>query len=93
MEKDLTVALARDAGIEEDEDAAVFEGADQAAKTLLEREHGFRHLVVEEGTASGFFDGLHAGLNDRVGGNGEGEAVDDDATEGFALDIDSLPKT
>ena len=93
LEEDLAVALAGDAGVEEDEDAAVFKGADETAEALLEREDGFWDLVVEEGTAAGFLDGAHARLDDGVGGNGEGEAVDDDATEGFALDVDALPKT
>ena len=93
LKKDLAVALAGDAGIEEDEDAAIFKGADKAAEALLESENGFGNLVVEEGAAAGFFDGAHAGLNDGVGGNGEGEAVDDDATKRFALDVDALPKT
>jgi len=93
LKNDLAVALASDAGIEEDEDAAVFERADKAAEALLKSENGFGDLVVEKRAAAGFFNGAHAGLDDGVGGNGERETVDDDATEGFSLDVDSLPKT
>ena len=93
LQEDLAVALARDAGIKEYQDSAIFKRADEAAEALLESENGFGDLVVEEGTAAGFFDGAHTGLDDRVGGNGEREAVNDDATEGFALDVDALPKT
>jgi hypothetical protein len=39
-EKGLAVSLPGDAGIEEDEDAAVFERANEAAEALLERENG-----------------------------------------------------
>ena len=92
MEEDLAVALAGNAGIEEDEDASVFERANEAAEALLESEDGFGDLVVEEGTAAGFLDGAHAGLDDRIGGDSEGQAVDDDATEGFALNVDALPE-
>jgi hypothetical protein len=92
LEEDLAVALAGDTGVEEDQNAAVFKGADEATEALLESEDGFRDLVVEEGTAAGLFDGFHAGLDDGVGGDGEGEAVDDDATESFALDVDTLPE-
>jgi len=92
LEEDLAVALAGDAGIEEDEGATVFKGADEAAEALLESEDCFGDLVVEEGTATGLFDGAHAGLHDGVGGNSEGETINDDATEGFALNIDSLPE-
>ena len=52
LEEDLAVALASDARIEEDEDAAVFEGTYEAAEALLESEDGFGNLVVEEGTAA-----------------------------------------
>ena len=93
MEKNLAVALASDARIEEDKDAAVFKRADEAAEALLESEDGFGDLVIEEGTAARLFDSSHAGLDNGIGGNGEGEAVDDDATEGFALNVYALPKT
>lgn len=92
LEEYLAVALASDAGIEEDEDAAVFERANEAAEALLESEDGFGNLVVEEGTAARFLDGAHAGLDDGIGGNGERQAINDDATEGFALNVDSLPE-
>lgn len=92
MQEDLAVALASDAGIEEHEDSAIFKRADKAAEALFESENGFGYLVVEEGAAAGFLDSAHAGLDNRVGGNGEGEAVDDYTTERFALDVDALPK-
>ena len=92
LEEYLAVALGGDAWIEEDEDAAVLERADEAAEALLESEDRLGDLVVEEGTAAGFLDGAHAGLDDGVGGNGERQAIDDDATEGFALHVDSLPE-
>jgi len=58
LEEDLAVALAGDAWVEEDQNAPVFKGADEAAKALLESEDGFGDLVVEEGTAAGLFDGF-----------------------------------
>ncbi len=92
LEKDLAVALGGDTGVEKDKDAAVFKRADEAAKSLLEGEDSFGNLVVEKRTAAGFFDGAHAGLDDGVGGNSEGQAVDDDAAERFALNVDALPE-
>jgi hypothetical protein len=92
LEEDLAVALAGDAWIEEDENAAVLERANEAAEALLESEDGFRDLVVEEGTTAGFFDSAHTGLDNGVGGNGERQAINDDATEGFALNVNSLPE-
>ncbi len=93
LKEDLAVALASDAWIEEDEDASIFKGADEAAETLLESENGFGDLVVEEGAATGFFDCAHASLDDGVGRDCKGKAVDDYTTKRFALDVDALPKT
>ena len=52
MEEDLAVALARDARIEENENATIFKRADKAAEALLESENRFGDLVVEEGAAA-----------------------------------------
>ena len=68
------------------------ERADEAAEALLEGEDGRRDLVVVEGLAAGLLDGLHAGLDDRIAGDGEGQTVDDDATERFALHVNALPE-
>ena len=79
FEEDAAVALALDAGVEEHEDAAIGEGADEAAEALLEGDDGVGNLIVEEGLAACGFDGFHAGFDYGVVGDGEGEAVDDDA--------------
>jgi len=92
FEEDAPVALALDAWVEEHEDAAVVQAADEAAEALFEGDDGVGDLVVEEGLAAEGFDGLHAGFDDGVGGDGEGEAVDDDAGELLALDVYALPE-
>ena len=92
FEEDPAVALPLDAAVEEHQDAAVGEGPDEAAEALLEGDDGGGDLEVEEGFAAGGFDGVHAGLDDGVGGDGEGEAVDDDAGELVPLDVDTLPE-
>jgi hypothetical protein len=79
-EEGLAVAFLGDSIVEQDQDAAIFERADEAAEALLQGQDGGGDLVVEEGLAAGFFNGLHAGGDYRVAGNGEGQAVDDDAT-------------
>ena len=38
------------------------------------------------------FDSLHARLDDGIARNSEGQAVNDDATQLFALHVDSLPE-
>src|ERR1035437_40699 len=92
-EECLAVSLPCDAGVEEDQHAAIFERTDEAAKALLEGENSRRNLVVEEGFAACLFNGLHARLDDRIAGDSEGQAVDDDATQRFALHVHSLPET
>src|ERR1700727_817292 len=73
FEEDAAVALALDAGIEEHEDAALVQPADEAAEALLERDDGVGNLVVEEGLAAKGLDGLHASLDDGIAGDGEGK--------------------
>ncbi len=93
VEEGGAVAGGADAGVEQHQDAAIGEGADEAAKALLEGDDGLGDLQVVEGVASGRGDGVGAGFHDGVGGDGEGEFVDDDAAELLALDVDALPKT
>src|SRR6478752_3898385 len=85
LQERLAVALLCNPRVEEDQDSAVFEGADQAAETLLQSQNGGRDLVVEEGVAAGFFDSLHASLDYGIIRDSEREAVDDDAAKRFAL--------
>src|ERR1700761_8002218 len=92
VEESGAVARGADARVEQHENAAVGEGADEAAETLLECDDGLRDLEVVEGIAAAGGDGVGAGLHDGVGGDGEGEFVDDDAGELLALHVDSLPE-
>ena len=46
----------------------------------------------KKGLTAGGFNGGHAGLDDGVCGDGEGEAVDDDAGELLALHVYALPE-
>src|SRR6185437_3701115 len=93
VEEGGAVARGADARVEQHEDAAVCERADEAAEALLECDDRLGDLEVVEGVAAGGGDGVGAGLHDGVGGDGEGELVDDDAGELLALDVDALPKT
>jgi hypothetical protein len=72
FEEDAAVALSLDARVEEHEDAAVVQAADEATESLLERDYGVGDLVVEEGLAAESFNGFHPGLDYRVRGDGEG---------------------
>ena len=77
--ENLSVAHFENAVVQEDEEAAVVEGADEASETLLEGDDGGGDGVVEETVAAIFVDGAATGLHDGVAGNGEGDFVDDDA--------------
>ncbi len=59
---------------------------------MFEGDDGVGDLVVEKGLATESLDGLHAGADYGIGGDGEGETVDDDAGELFALHVYSLPE-
>ena len=59
---------------------------------MFEGDDGVGDLVVEEGFSAEGFDGLHAGFDYGVVGDGEGETVDDDAGELLALHVHSLPE-
>src|SRR5580700_5669610 len=89
LQKCLTIALAGNARIEEDKDSAIMQRADEPAEALFEGEHGFRDLVVKEGTAAGLFNRFHARLDNWIAWDSERETVDDDATECLALYINS----
>src|ERR1035437_4844099 len=58
-EECLAVSLPGDAGVEENQHAAIFERTDEAAKALFESENSRGNLVVEEGFAAGLFNRLH----------------------------------
>ena len=49
LDENSTILHALDAVIEDREDSAVGAGADQAAKTLFQRQHSLRHLVFGKG--------------------------------------------
>src|SRR5580692_3586284 len=44
--KGLSISLAADAGVKENQDTAIFERPDEAAKALLQRQDGFGDLVI-----------------------------------------------
>jgi len=79
LEEDAAVTLTLDAWIEEHEYTPIVERANQSAKALFKRNDGVRDLVVKKRLAAESFDSFHAGFDDGVGGNGKGEAVNDDA--------------
>src|ERR1700761_6851143 len=92
VEEGGAVAGGADARVEEHEDAAVGERANEAAEALLEGDDGLRDLEVVEGVAAGGGDGIGACLHDGVGRDGEREFVDDDAGELLALHVYALPE-
>src|ERR1035437_6423445 len=55
-EKRLPISLSANARVEQHEHSAIFQRPNEPPKTLLQREHRFGDLVVEEGLASGLFD-------------------------------------
>ena len=92
LDKNSTILHALDAVIEDGEHAAVGARADQAAEALFQGEDSFRNLVFGKGVASFFGKGAHSRCDDGVGGDGERQAVDDDAGELVAGNVHALPE-
>lgn len=92
VEELLAVGFGGDAFVEDDDDAGVGFGADEAAETLFEFDDGFGEGVVVEGVSAGGADSVEAGFDDGFVGDFEGELGDDDVGEGVALDVDALPE-
>ena len=92
IEEDAAVLFFQDAVVEQDEEAAVVEGANEASKALFEGDDGGGDLILEEGVAAFGVDGFDASGDDGIAGDGEGQTIDDDATELLALHVDTLPE-
>ena len=61
------VGLGHDAGIEDHHDAPVGLGPDQPAEALLELDHGFGNLILDERIAAPVADVLEPGLQQEGG--------------------------
>src|ERR1051326_1344707 len=93
VEEKLAVALGFDAGVEDDDDAAIRFAADEAAKALLELDDGLGDGVFHEWVAAPALDGIESRFDDRLIGDREGELDDDYVAELIPLDVDPLPET
>ena len=92
VDEDASVLFFQDAVVEQDEKAAVVERADQASESLFQGDDSCGDLILKECVAAVGVDCFHASGDDRIAGNREGQAVDDDATQLLALYVDSLPQ-
>ena len=68
----LAVRFVDDAAVEDDNDAGIGFGADEAAETLLEFYDCGRQLIIVEGVAAVFFNLLYAPCDKRAIRNSEG---------------------
>src|SRR5208337_1756582 len=92
VQKHSPVLLLEDSVIQQAEQPAVVERADQPAKALLQRDDRARHLVFEEGIAAVFVNRLDARGHYRIVRHGKRQLVDDDATQLLALHVNPLPE-
>ena len=74
VEEGAAVDFGEDAGVEDDGDAFIAFGADEAADALAEFEDGFGDAVFCEGVAAAVFDVFDSGGGEWVVWDGEGEA-------------------
>ena len=92
IKEELAVLLADEPVVENGQDTAVVSTADQAPKSLLQRDHGLRDLIISEGVATVFVDLADSGGDDRIGGHREGQAVNDHRAELLSLYVYALPE-
>src|SRR5208283_4239740 len=92
VEKHVPVLLLEDTVVQQAEQATVAERANQPAKPLLQRDHGTRDLVLEEGIAAIFVYRLDSRGHHGIVRHGKRQLVDDDATQLLALHVNSLPE-
>lgn len=91
-EEYFSVWLLEDAIVEQCENAAIVERADQASKALFKRDYRGRNLIVIEGVSAFVIDGIHARFDDWVAWDREWQAVDDYAAQLLALHVHALPE-
>src|SRR5947209_1258040 len=92
VEEDASVGFLDDAVIQQHEDAAIVQRADQPAKALLQRDHRRRDLILVERIAAVLINGLDACRYYGIVRDREREPVDDHAAQLLALHIYSLPE-
>src|SRR5579872_2342203 len=74
------VLFLEDAIVEEHQQSTVMQRTNQPSESLFEGDYGRRHLILKECVAAFGVDGLYPGRYHRIGGYGEWQAIDDDAT-------------
>ena len=87
------VALAEQARIAQHQHAAIFDGADQAAGALLERDHRLRQLLVAERIAAGAAHRFQPRLEHRIVGRGERQLVDHHHAQRVAGHVHAFAET
>ena len=79
--------------IENDGDAVIFLGADQASDALAQFQNGFRHRIFHEWIAPAFLDGFEPGSGQRVIGNRERQPRNNHIGKRLARHVDPGPET
>ena len=79
IEKHAPVLLLQNAIVEQAEQPAIVQGADQPAKALLQRNHRAGHLILVEGVAAVVVNGADARGHHGIVRDREGQLVNDDA--------------
>ena len=71
VNKSLPIALLQQAVVQKGEHAAIFHRANQAAKTLLQRDHSRRDLILKESIAAGGIYRADSRRDYRIVGHGK----------------------
>src|ERR1700730_16945509 len=88
----LPILLFQNTVVQQRQQSAIMERADQPPEALFQRDDRRRHLVLEESIAAIRVDGFDPRRYHRIAGDGERQAVDDHATQLLALHVHALPE-
>ena len=92
FEEQSAVGFGEHAGIQYDDSPCIISVSDQSSEALFEFDDGLGSLVIAEGVAAAFADGVKSCFEERVIGYAEGEFGDDDILQGFTGNVDALPE-
>ena len=92
-QKRAPVRLGHDAIIENNDDALVALGSDQAPHTLSHFQDRFRQRVLCKWVAAALIHELELRFNERMIGHGKRQPCDNHIRERLARNIDTAPKT
>src|ERR1051326_4191222 len=90
VEEDLPISCLRNTVIQQGQHPAIRAAADQASKSLLQRDGRLWNLIAVEGIPAIVLDRGNPSFDNGIAGYGERQFIDDDATQLLARHVHAL---